>query len=476
MCKKLIYFVSFILVLSLVGNVQAAWTDAGPDQLWSTTANWSGDTVPTSGTTAEIRILPGPIIKNEGAVAKEVRVGVDMDEVGALTVDGGTLMEVRWFNLGHRDGATGTLNMNSGSITVSDNIIIGRGGTGTVNMNGGTITATGDFTIGRGAATTGHVNLDGGIITAGNFVMRVSYTAVGTMDVAGGTLIIDGDKLTTIQEYIDNGWITAYDGLGTLDLDYGVTNEGKTTLKASALLLNPRPAMGSSVPVSFNQLQWTLPGPQLPGGVVTCDVYFGTDGAVENNPKVVIRQAVESASVTLAPDTTYYWAIDIYDSSISTTEPSYLSFMYTFDTMNQPPIVNAGENVATWLDNGLKVVQLEGVVSDESGGPGPATLLWTVIAQPNELNPAQISNPLAPNPTVTVIEPGSYTLQLEAGDGKFTVTDTMQIVLYADACEHAKNQEGFELIPGDVNEDCIVNELDLVILVEHWLQENYSTE
>jgi hypothetical protein len=67
-------------------------------------------------------------------------------------------------------------------------------------------------------------------------------------------------------------------------------------------------------------------------------------------------------------------------------------------------------------------------------------------------------------------------LQLEAGDGEFTTTDTMQIVLYADSCEHAKNQEGFELIPGDINEDCIVNELDLVILIEHWLQENYSTE
>ena len=99
-----------------------------------------------------------------------------------------------------------------------------------------------------------------------------------------------------------------------------------------------------------------------------------------------------------------------------------------------------------------------------------------MVAEPNELNPAQISDPLAANPTVTIKEVGSYTLQLEAGDGEFTAADTVQIVLYAGPCEHAKNQEGFELIPGDVNEDCIVNELDLVILVEHWLQENYSTE
>jgi hypothetical protein len=240
--------------------------------------------------------------------------------------------------------------------------------------------------------------------------------------------------------------------------------------------LNPSPADGSSVLSGPAKLQWTLPEPNVPGGVVTCDVYFGTDPDIEANPKVVTGQAVESVSVTLAPLTTYYWALDLYDSSINTTEPFYLSHLFTFNTMNTAPDVNAGDDVATWVAGGPRVVQLDGVVSDEGGGPGPATILWTVIAEPNELNPAQISDPLAVNPTVTIIEPGSYTLQLEAGDGEFTATETMQIVLYADPCEHAKNQEGFELIPGDINEDCIVNELDLAILEEHWLEWNYSIE
>jgi hypothetical protein len=97
-------------------------------------------------------------------------------------------------------------------------------------------------------------------------------------------------------------------------------------------------------------------------------------------------------------------------------------------------------------------------------------------AEPNELNPTRISDPLAANPTVTAIEPGTYTLQLEAGDGEYTTADTLHIVVYADACEHAKNQDGFALIPGDINEDCIVNELDLTILEEHWLEWNYSAE
>ena len=80
------------------------------------------------------------------------------------------------------------------------------------------------------------------------------------------------------------------------------------------------------------------------------------------------------------------------------------------------------------------------------------------------------------NPTVTVIEPGTYTLQLEAGDGEFTATDTVQIIVYSDACEHASNQEGFEWIPGDVNHDCSVDELDQAIMLEHWLESNYSAE
>ena len=59
---------------------------------------------------------------------------------------------------------------------------------------------------------------------------------------------------------------------------------------------------------------------------------------------------------------------------------------------------------------------------------------------------------------------------------QYTTTDTLQIVVYADACEHASNQDGFEWIPGDINHDCIVDELDQAIMLERWLESNYSTE
>jgi len=463
MCKKLVCLIYLALVLFLAGKAPAAtnieWTDEDPnDHFWTSPDNWSRDVVP------------------DGDYAAFIRGPASVEATSPIIQDGMTFTVVYVIINEGNSTYTAYLRMTGGTINTPnfriawDNQPVG-GVEGVFNMSGGTVNAS-SLQIGPGGGT-GTFNLYGGTFSAG--AMTISSTS--NMDISAGTLIINGDEVSTVQGYIDdpNGLITAYGGYGTLQLDYDVTNEGKTTLKATHLL-NPNPADGSSVPDSVNQLQWTLPEPNQPGGVVTCDVYFGTDPDIENNPKVVTRQAVESVSVTLALDTTYYWALDLYDSSISTTEPFMLGHIFKFDTQNQPPIVNAGANVATWLDNGLRVVQLDGVVSDEDGGPGPATLLWMLIAEPNESNPAQISDPLAANPTVTVKELGSYTLQLEAGDGEFSATDTMQIVLYADPCEHAKNQEGFELIPGDINEDCIVNELDLAILEEHWLEENFSVE
>ena len=74
------------------------------------------------------------------------------------------------------------------------------------------------------------------------------------------------------------------------------------------------------------------------------------------------------------------------------------------------------------------------------------------------------------------MELGSYTLRLEASDGEFIDADTMQIVLYADSCEHARNQPDFERLPGDTNDDCKVDLLDLANLGMSWLEENHTIE
>jgi hypothetical protein len=99
-----------------------------------------------------------------------------------------------------------------------------------------------------------------------------------------------------------------------------------------------------------------------------------------------------------------------------------------------------------------------------------------VLSEPDPLNPANISNPTILNPTVTLNAIGSYTLQLEGTDGELTAADSMQIIMYSDACDHASHQPGFEWGLHDVNRDCQVNMLDLAELAAQWLEKNYSVE
>jgi len=213
-----------------------------------------------------------------------------------------------------------------------------------------------------------------------------------------------------------------------------------------------------------------------------CDVHFGTDpnNGGWDNPKIVDMEAVEEVTVTVAGDTTYYWAVAIHDPSVD----SVLSDRFEFTIVsNTAPTVNAGDDVETWLADGLpipedaeRVVQLNGIVGDD-GFVAPLTYLWTVVSEPDPgSNPAVISNSAIVNPTITMTVPGLYELELEAFDGEYAVTDTMDIQLYDTSCTHAQNQEGFAWLTGDNNRDCKVNLSDIGAIASAWLEENYSTE
>ena len=473
MFRKMICLVSFVLVLGLMVDVQAAvnWTGDGADDLWSTATNWDTGTVPTSADKVRIDMLPGPTVANEGAVCgDEIRVG--NQATGALTVDGGTFTASGWFNVANAVGADGTLNMNSGTITIGSGFIVGHYGSGTLNMTGGTITVGNWFRLAQKPTGTGHVNLDGGIITAGNFEMRKDAGAVGTMDVRAGTLIIDGDNLSTVQGYIDNGWITAYDGNGTLQLDYDVTNEGKTTLTATHNL-RPNPADGGLVSPGEVELSWTLPDPCVPGEPVAVDVYFTDDWQALytfTDPaaiRLVSERVATSVVVQTQPNVKYYWAVDTY---IGDPNDPVFGPIFSFLAGNQAPQVDAGPDLLTWLgDDGTRVKDLDATVTDDEA----YTVQWTVVSEPDDHNNPDvvIADPIAEDTSITLSAVGEYVLQLEAFDGENTSSDTVTINVYSDGCEAAKSLPDYVPLVGDLNEDCRVDELDLALLEENWLKD-----
>ena len=504
MSRKMTHVIQLAWMLCLIGNATVAsavtlvWVGGQEGNAWGIAENWDPAQVPGADDTVVIETQPGlgPIIDETHVGANAAICTVVEGSNNSLDVTGGNFTILVDWNVGKQGSPL--VNVSGGTVDIGDDLNIGpKAGEPTFDMTGGTINAAGSLIVARKSGAIATLNMHGGTINCDDVriapqdndtvgVINLYYGTINTdaiaiateggsglLNVRAGTLIISGDAKATVDAFIGNGLVAAYGGDGMLHLDYDVTNSGRTTLTATHLL-NPNPADGSTGNVGISQLQWTLPGPNVPGAVVTCDVYFGTDLDLLFDSKVVANKTVESVSVTVAPQTVYYWAVDPYDSSVSATEPIYLGPLFKFDTVNLAPAVSAGDDIETWLAGGPRVVQLDGIVSDEDGGP--AIVLWTVIAEPGGLNPAQISDASVANPTVTLTEPGTYTLQIEAGDSQFTVTDTKQIIVYADACEHASNQEGFEWIPGDINHDCIVDDLDLAILEEHWLQWNFSTE
>jgi hypothetical protein len=416
MFRKLTYLVSFVLVLGLVGNVSAdvQFNDSTGDHLWSTPENWATGAVPTTADGyVRIFVVPGPtVMANEAFVVNGIHLGNDNDfQAGALTMQGGTL-EVGTINCGYK-------------------------GTGTINIIDGTLVVTGTLKIAREPTAIGHINLDGGTISTNNFLMREKEGSVGTMDVSGGMLTVDGNEITLVQGYIDNGWITSYDGNGTPQLDYDVTNPGQTTLTA-VHKLNPNPANRAIVTPGEVELSWTLPDPCVPDQQVLVDVYFTDDWAALysfTDPeaiRIVSQKNVSSIVVQTQLKTRYYWAVDTY---IGDPNDPIFGPIFSFVADNAPPLVNAGPDISTFLQDGTRTGPVSGIVTDD-GEIQPYTVTWSVVEQPSDadsaLPSAVIADPTALQTTVTVSAEGTYVLQLEANDGEYTSSDTMTINVHPD--------------------------------------------
>jgi hypothetical protein len=473
MFRKLSYLVSFVVVLGLVGNLQAqdaTWTDSKGDHNWFTPENWTE--FPTLEHWAKIRNgLPGPTIDSEGAVARRVHVGYA--EGGALTVDGGTLViGTDDLRLGKNDGS-GILNMISGSVSIARDLDVGSGDPGIVNMTGGTITVSRDLEMPDEAGSIADVNLYGGTLILGR---ELRMGEGGTMDITAGTLITDGNTVSMIQGYIDNGWITFYGGNGTEQLDYDLTNPGQTTLKG-VHKLQPNPIDGGLAVPGAIELSWTLPDPLVPGEPVQVDVYFTDDWEAlysftdPASIQVVSKQNVTSVVVQAQPKTQYYWAVDTY---VGDPNDPILGPIFSFVSDNQAPEVDAGADLLTWLgDDGTRTKVLDATVTHSDA----YTVQWTVVSEPDDPNnpDAVIADPSAEDTSIILSSVGEYVLQLEASDGKRTGSDTVTINVYNDGCEAAQSLPDYVPFPGDLNGDCKVDDLDLAILEADWLKDNSLT-
>ncbi len=245
MCRKMIVLISFVLLLVSVSNAaEIFWSDGAADHnhLWTDPNNWLGGVVPGPGD--EVQILSPEADAGHGPI---IRNGMDITIAGLknemegrpgkpeLTMTGGNLEITDFVWWGDYDDIEAFWYHSGGAVTIAGEFELGwgpnTGGAGTLDMTGGTISAA-KLVIPTGSGAYGEFYLRGGTFEVRN-LGGLQVNANGLIDVSGGTLVLEGDDTTKINDLIAAGQITAYGSDGLFQLDYDDRNPGKTTLTAT---------------------------------------------------------------------------------------------------------------------------------------------------------------------------------------------------------------------------------------------------
>ncbi len=213
----------------------------------------------------------------------------------------------------------------------------------------------------------------------------------------------------------------------------------------------------------------------------------------KNDVKIIYSDVGDSLSYNFWNDNLGVGTIENVDPMFVSLDPADPYFLYlagsTPDSVKfgahdgtymgalpvwEPPIVDAGADVVTWLQEGLRTGSLDATVTDD-GAPSPYTVQWTVVSEPSE-GAAVIETAEAEDTSIILAAVGEYVLQLDAFDGEYTTSDTVTINVYNDSCEATQSVPGYQPLVGDLNGDCRVDDIDMALLQENWLKDDLLTE
>lgn len=246
---------------------QATWNPAlNPDGngWWNISSNWSGGILPGSGTFTYLNVLDAiPCIISNAASAGVVRIGLNGPGTTMIITNGGSLVcnhPDEWNSIGMNSPNSGLLIVeNGGSASYANHLWIGfdPGAQGTLIMNGGTVTVGQMMGLGwNGGTGTAHIN--GGTFNLSQWSDASPGSIAGnsSLDVAGpGKVVITGNHLSSVTNYINAGKITANGGPNVFAFYDPVVN--KTFI--SAVVLPPSAQSITSASVSGGNVSITYP-------------------------------------------------------------------------------------------------------------------------------------------------------------------------------------------------------------------------
>jgi hypothetical protein len=320
MSKKLSYLGCLILLLAFANNASAVcnWLGATSSD-WFDASNWAPD-YPETSPGLPINITQAG---NFDPIVDKTTTGgqrVDISGHGHLTINsGGNVVSNNWYFQGREGAGTpggSLLTINEGgklTAGVTNDAAEARigyhqAGMHVIQMNGGEFSIPNTLTLNVDPGCRGHIQLDGGLMTTGGFIIGNE----GTVDLNGGSLVVEGDVTAEIDGYVKQGKITSGNGtIAAVRMDYNVTNPGKTTVSSAGLpfarVSNPRP--GATDVSRHVVLSWT-PGiyaPPINGHKVYISDNFND---VNEGISGITQDANSYAPGRLDFGTTYYWRVD----------------------------------------------------------------------------------------------------------------------------------------------------------------------
>ena len=155
-----------------------------------------------------------------------------------------------------------------------------------------------------------------------------------------------------------------------------------------------------------------------------------------------------------------------------TTRGKTQGFVWTFNTNNNPPQVTVGGTQYLWLNNAGDPASASAILSGsatDDGYPTPFTLLWEQVSGPATvtIDPSNVAQT-----TVVLPATGDYQFRLTANDTDLQGTGLTQIYVRANPCLAAQVKPGYTVIPGDFNNDCVVDMTDFADIAKNWLECN----
>lgn len=263
--------------------------------LWSESANWTGGMVPHSTNKVVLNVAGARACMVSSAVSAGQVVAGDNGPGGTLIVaNGGSLTTSanNWAAVGYNH--TNLLIVeHGGTASFGNHLWIGfnPGSDGTMLMNGGTVSVGQMFGLGWNGGK-GTVRVHGGTLNLSQWSAGSpgSIAGASVLDIGAGTVVIAGNQVTSVSNFISTGKITGYSGTGTVSSTFdGAANT--TTLTAT-------PGSGPPATNETGLLSIRLASPYLVLSWSTSAVFYALQSA-KNLVAPVVWNTVTNSVATI---------------------------------------------------------------------------------------------------------------------------------------------------------------------------------